>query len=493
MNSKILSVTQINNLLARYIDQNQELKNVSIKGEIGNFSQSKVGHIYFNLKDQNAIISVNVWKSLVMSFSREVMSSLKEGSEVIVTGNIQIYEKGGTINLIATKIELGGEGDLFKKFQLLKTKLENLGFFDPSHKKPIPRFNQNVGVITAATGAVIQDIQSTIKRRFPNINLYLYNVSVQGINAENDIIQALRTADKQNHDVILLARGGGSLEDLWTFNSELIAIEIYNLNTPIISAIGHETDFTISDFVADLRAATPTAGAELLNPHYRDVKNEVATLSKNLIQQINSKLMKIKLDINEFDKRLSLIPRRVNELRNNFNSIESKFIQLTNQFVNTNKQMIVQSQLKLQRAIQIQLNETRQNLLKKNQMISSQGIFNLINTERNRLANFNQVLNYKYQNEKHNYKILIEDVSKKLSFAMSNELKNLKHQLVVIEQKLVNINPEELTKKGYIYITKDKHIIRDANDLQVKDEVILNFSKQEVYATIDNIKLKRRK
>ncbi len=467
MQKQVLTVSQINHILARHIEQNSDLRNVSIKGEIGNFSQSKAGHIYFNLKDENAIISVNVWKNLALSLPRDIASWLKEGAEIIVSGNIQLYEKGGTINLIATNIELSGEGDLFKRFQQLKNKLESLGFFDPSHKKPIMRFNQNVGVITALTGAVIQDIQSTIKRRFPNINLYLYNVSVQGINAEKEIIHALKTADKNNHDVILLARGGGSLEDLWTFNSEMIAIEIYNLNTPIISAIGHETDFTIADFVADLRAATPTAGAELLNPHYQDIKGEVKTLLKNLVNQIDARLMKLKLEVNEFDKKLSQIPKQVNQLRNSFTTIENKFVQLTHQFVSTNKQSL--------NRIQSRLNNT---------------INQSLNIERRKINSLDQNLNNVYKTQINTFKIELDNLSKKISFSIRNKLKNLQHQLKLSEQALINNNPDFLSKKGYIYMTKNKQLIRDAKQLKPQDEVVINFSKQEVYATIDNIKLK---
>ncbi len=286
LKQKIYSVGEINGYINQLIRQDTFLKQLTIRGEIGNFSRASSGHLYFNLKDQKTYIKAIAWRNVVQKIDQNFPDRLKEGANIVASGKIQVYEGDGSYAFHIDSISFEGAGDLFLQFEQLKQELKALGIFDPANKRPIARFNYRVGIVTSSEGAVLHDIQSTIKRRFPNVILNVYNTPVQGKEAAIKIINALKKAEANNHDVIILARGGGSLEDLFCFNDRNLALEIYNASTPIISAVGHETDFTIADFVADLRAPTPTAAAELLNPTLNAVWGEVLHLNQILKKQI---------------------------------------------------------------------------------------------------------------------------------------------------------------------------------------------------------------
>ncbi len=285
---KIYSVGEINGYISQLIRQDTFLKQLTIRGEIGNFSRASSGHLYFNLKDQKTYIKAIVWRNLAQKINQDFPDLLKEGANVIATGRIQVYEGDGSYSFHIDSISFEGAGDLFLQFEQLKRELYALGIFEKENKQLILRFNYKVGIVTSKEGAVLHDIQSTIKRRFPNVLLRVYNTPVQGKQATPKIIAALKAAEADQHDVIILARGGGSLEDLFCFNDRNLALEIYNATTPIISAIGHETDFTIADFVADLRAPTPTAAAELLNPTLSSIREEVKHLNQIMRRQMHA-------------------------------------------------------------------------------------------------------------------------------------------------------------------------------------------------------------
>lgn len=255
----VYSVTQVNLYIKNMFIKDYALNNIYIKGEVSNCKYHTSGHIYFTLKDDKGQMAC-----VMFAGQRGGLSfGLKEGQSVIALGGISVYERDGKYQLYAKEIILDGSGALYEKYEQLKRRLEAEGLFSQEHKKPIPAFNNTIGIVTAKTGAAIQDIINIAKRRNPNIQLVLYPAKVQGEGAGETIVSGIKALEKYGVDVIIVGRGGGSIEDLWAFNEEIVARAIYECSTPIISAVGHETDITIADFVSDLRAPTPSAAAEL--------------------------------------------------------------------------------------------------------------------------------------------------------------------------------------------------------------------------------------
>lgn len=258
--ASVYTVSQVNGYIKRMIDQDYLLEKIYVKGEVSNCKYHTAGHIYFTLKDENA----NVISAVMFAGNRSGLKfRMTEGQKVIVFGKVSVYERDGKYQLYAREINLEGTGLLYQRFEQLKIELAEMGLFDPMYKKPIPKYALKVGICTAQTGAAIQDIINIATRRNPYVQLYLYPSLVQGAGAAEDIVNGIRCLDRMNLDVIIIGRGGGSIEDLWAFNEEIVARAIFDCNTPIISAVGHETDTTISDFVADKRVPTPSAAAEL--------------------------------------------------------------------------------------------------------------------------------------------------------------------------------------------------------------------------------------
>lgn len=291
MNDKYLTVTQINRYIKYRLDTDDNLKTVYLKGEISNFKNHTSGHFYFTLKDENSRILAVMFRS---NASR-VNFVPRDGSNVLVIGRISLYEANGNYQIYVEEMIEDGIGNLYLEFEKLKKKLGEKGYFNDSHKKPIPRFPNRIGVITASTGAAIRDIITTINRRYNLAEIILFPCLVQGENAKDDIVRNIELADSYNLDTIIVGRGGGSIEDLWAFNEEIVAEAIYNAKTPIISAVGHEIDFTISDFVSDLRAPTPTAAAELAVPNKDDIKK--------LIEQLKTRIVKSTINNLKYNKK----------------------------------------------------------------------------------------------------------------------------------------------------------------------------------------------
>lgn len=286
-----LNVTDINNYIKSLIDKDSFLNKVFIKGEISNFKNHTRGHLYFTLKDDDSRINAVMFASSAknLSFVPE------DGMSVLVEGRISAYPSAGTYQVYVDKMDMDGIGRLFIEYEKLKKKLESEGLFDLDHKKKIPKYPNKIGVITASTGAAVRDIISTIKRRYPICEVILFPSLVQGDDAKESIVSQIKKADEFGLDTIIVGRGGGSIEDLWAFNEEIVARAIYECKTPIISAVGHEIDFTIADFVADLRAPTPTGAAEMAVPTIVDVKNIIENyeirLNKNIKNMINQKFI----------------------------------------------------------------------------------------------------------------------------------------------------------------------------------------------------------
>lgn len=277
MDAKIYTVSEISRLIRNILEDSFPV--LWIEGEVSNYRPHYSGHLYFTLKDPDAQISCVMWRTRAASLAMD----LEDGQNVRIFGNIRVYEKGGRYQIDVLRIEPAGLGQLQIRFEQLKQKLNEEGLFDPDHKKPLPRFPASIGIITSPTGAAIQDILSVLSRRSPSTRLVVSGVKVQGDGAAQEIAAALKSMDlSKEADVIIVGRGGGSLEDLWPFNEEIVARAIFACDTPVISAVGHEIDFTISDFVADIRAATPSAAAEIVVPGDDELRQMLSSLRQNL-------------------------------------------------------------------------------------------------------------------------------------------------------------------------------------------------------------------
>ncbi len=302
MAEKVVSVSKLTNSLKSLLEVN--FSNIRVEGEISNFKEHSSGHRYFTLKDNAAQISCTMWKSRPLRFLPN------DGMKVVLTGNVTIYPPRGNYQIDVSSIEPAGQGDLYMAYEALKQKLEGLGYFAAQNKKMLPKLPMHIGIATSATGAALQDMLSTISRRFAGASVYFRPTLVQGEGSAEDVVRAIGELELTPAEVIIIGRGGGSIEDLWAFNMEIVADAIFNARVPIISAVGHETDFTIADFVADFRAATPTAAAELVTPYL------LRELDENLSESMFylDKLMK------------SAISRKKEELGSTFGKRVNKLI-----------------------------------------------------------------------------------------------------------------------------------------------------------------------
>lgn len=299
MNDKYITVTQLTRYIKYRIDNDVNLNEVFLKGEISNFKAHSRGHYYFTLKDDGSRINAIMFASS----TKKIKFIPSDGMKVLVTGKISVFEANGGYQIYVNDMLEDGVGNLYIAFEQLKKKLGEEGLFDPSIKKKIPKIPRKIGVVTAPTGAAIKDIISTIKRRWPLAEIYLFPTLVQGEDAKEDIVRQIKNSANYDLDTLIVGRGGGSIEDLWAFNEEIVARAIYECQTPVISAVGHEIDFTISDFVADLRAPTPTGAAEMAVPDIRDVRQ--------LLNQMNIRLNKAMTnDIKRYRERLTFLRNR---------------------------------------------------------------------------------------------------------------------------------------------------------------------------------------
>ena len=280
------SVGQVNRYVKNMFTQDFFLQKIYVKGEVSNCKYHTSGHIYFSLKDETGTMSCVMFAG----HRRGLAFSMKDGDKVIVGGSVDVYEKDGRYQLYAKEITLEGAGALYERYLALKQELEEMGMFAGEYKQPIPKFIRRLGVVTAPTGAAVQDIRNISYRRNPYLQIILYPALVQGADAAESIVKGIRMLDRLNVDVIIVGRGGGSIEDLWAFNEEIVARAIFECRTPVISAVGHETDFTIADFVADLRAPTPSAAAELAVNDYRSVVESVSVYRQRMYRAMSTRL-----------------------------------------------------------------------------------------------------------------------------------------------------------------------------------------------------------
>lgn len=325
----VYSVSQVNSYIKNMFTQDFVLNSIYIKGEVSNCKYHTSGHIYFSLKDKGGVIS-----GVMFAGNRGGLNfTLKEGQDVIVLGSVSVYEKSGSYQVYAKQIMLDGAGQLYQKYEELKKELEEMGMFDIMYKQPIPKYATKIGICTASTGAAIQDIRNISSRRNPYVQLYLYPAIVQGDNAVASIVQGLRYLDEMDMDVIIVGRGGGSIEDLWAFNEEAVARTIFNMKTPVISAVGHETDTTIADYVADLRAPTPSAAAELAVFDYNEFKNKLFQYKRTLENKLEREIQKNRILVKNYEARVNYVSPK-NQLLTKKQYVDELFTKMENLFKN---------------------------------------------------------------------------------------------------------------------------------------------------------------
>lgn len=300
--ASVYSVTQVNAYIKNMFAQDFALSRISVRGEVSNCKYHTSGHIYFTLKDKAGTLAAVMFSSQ----RRGLSFQLQEGQQVVVTGAVDVYERDGKYQLYARKIELDGQGDLFERFKKLQNELEEMGMFAAEYKQPIPKYAQKIGIVTASTGAAIRDIMNITARRNPYVQLILYPALVQGVSAAPSIVAGIKTLDAMGLDVLIVGRGGGSIEDLWAFNEEAVARAIFECETPIISAVGHETDVTIADYVADLRAPTPSAAAELAVFDYQQFEQQRMAYREALTRAMGRQMERRKYQTEQYRLRLKL-------------------------------------------------------------------------------------------------------------------------------------------------------------------------------------------
>ena len=313
MTRNVYSVGQVNNYIKNMFAQDFMLHQISIKGEVSNCKYHSSGHIYFTLKDQTGTIN-----AIMFAGNRKGLSfQMKEGDKVVVTGSVEVYERDGRYQIYARKIEVDGAGGLYLKFEALKRELEEMGMFAEEYKQPIPRFARRIGIVTAPTGAAVQDIRNIAARRNPYVQLILYPALVQGEGAAASIVNGIHALEQLGVDVMIVGRGGGSIEDLWAFNEEIVARAIFECTVPVISAVGHQTDWTIADYVADLRAPTPSAAAELAVFDYVQTKHMLAELKHRMDMRLKQRIEGMRAVLEQYKLRMRyLSPQsRLNENR----------------------------------------------------------------------------------------------------------------------------------------------------------------------------------
>ena len=311
MTKNVYTVGQVNAYIKNMFTQDFMMNRIYVKGEVSNCKYHTSGHIYFTLKDETGAL-----QSVLFASNRKGLAfSMKDGDNVVVLGSVSVYERDGKYQLYAKEIILDGAGLLYQRFEALKQELEEMGMFAPEYKQPIPRYITTLGIVTAPTGAAIRDIQNISRRRNPYVQAILYPAQVQGEGAAASIINGIHALERLGVDVMIVGRGGGSIEDLWAFNEEAVARAIFECSVPVISAVGHETDTTIADYVADLRAPTPSAAAELAVYDIRELQGQLLTMRMELNRRMSDKLERCQEQARQFQRNFKLLApaNRINE------------------------------------------------------------------------------------------------------------------------------------------------------------------------------------
>lgn len=424
MNREYISISDINRIIKFTIDNNESLRSVYIKGEISNLKFHSRGHLYFSLKDENSKIN-----AVMFNYNRYLNFVPKDGDSVLVHGKVSVYEATGSYQIYVDDMLQDGLGNLYQLFEELKKKLSSEGLFNTEHKKKINRLPRKIGVITAPTGAAVRDVISTINKRYPLVEIYVFPTLVQGEDASKNIVRMIELANTYPLDTIILGRGGGSIEDLWAFNEEIVARAIYKSKIPIISGVGHEIDFTISDFVADLRAPTPTGAAILATSDKEDILKYLKTTK----ERVNNAILNRLYSYNELIKKY-----KSNYILNNpmrLYDIKEQKLDILYDRINTN--------------IRIKLDNS----------------YKIIDKYKsNYILNNPRVL---YENKFDKLSSLSADINSSIKRIIENNVKRLD----TLKIKLELLNPKNVLDKGYSILYKDGKIIKNTKDIVLDDNL----------------------
>lgn len=440
MNREYISISDINRIIKFTIDNNDSLRSVYIKGEISNIKFHSRGHLYFSLKDEGSKIN-----AVMFNYNRVLNFTPKDGDSVLVHGRVSVYEATGSYQIYVDEMNQDGLGNLYQLFEELKRKLSSEGLFNSEHKKKINRLPRKIGVITAPTGAAIRDIISTINKRYPLVEIYVFPTLVQGENASKNIVRMIELANTFPLDTLIVGRGGGSIEDLWAFNEEIVARAIYNSKIPVISGVGHEIDFTISDFVADLRAPTPTGAAIMATSD----KEDIIKYLKSTRERVNNAIMNRLYSYNELIKKY-----RSNYILNNpmrlYDMKEQKLDTLYDRLNNSIK-------VKLDNSVKL-LDKYKCNYILNNPKV-------LMEREIDYIKNIKDDINS-------SIKRIIDDNTKVLD---------------TLKIKLDLLNPKNVLDKGYSIIYKDGKIVKNTKDISVRDDLNIIVSNGNIDVTVKGV------
>ncbi|MBF0993412.1 MAG: exodeoxyribonuclease VII large subunit [Granulicatella sp.] len=439
MSEEYVTVSALTKYIKYKFDKDPHLGRVYLTGEISNF-RLRPTHQYFSLKDENAIISATMFQSAF----KKIQFRPEEGMKVLVIGKVSVFEKSGQYQINIEHMEPDGVGALYLAYEQLKKKLEAEGLFSLP-KKPIPQFPKKIAILTSESGAVIQDIQTTVARRFPVVQLVLYPTVVQGVHAVNSILKNLELVEQEDYDVVIIGRGGGSIEDLWAFNEEPVVRRVAELSIPVISSVGHETDTTLIDFVSDMRAATPTAAAEIATPVLMEIHQQLRNLQTRLEQALS--------------RQLQIKRERMQALAN------ASIFQNPERIYQVYQQRVDQLEMRLQQMMQQSVQHKRQQLVKNQHRLELGSPSRRVQTEK-------QALQY---------------LAKRLEQAQGQLMKDKKQQFQRAIQQLDLLSPLKIMNRGYGILQQEETIIKSVDQLEVNQELTIQLVDGTVRSKVTSV------
>ena len=439
MSEEYVTVSALTKYIKYKFDKDPHLGRVYLTGEISNF-RLRPTHQYFSLKDENAIISATMFQSAF----KKIQFRPEEGMKVLVIGKVSVFEKSGQYQINIEHMEPDGVGALYLAYEQLKKKLEAEGLFSLP-KMPIPQFPKKIAILTSESGAVIQDIQTTVARRFPIVQLVLYPTVVQGVHAVNSILKNLNLVEQEDYDVVIIGRGGGSIEDLWAFNEEPVVRRVAELSIPVISSVGHETDTTLIDFVSDMRAATPTAAAEIATPVLMEIHQQLRNLQTRLEQALS--------------RQLQIKRERMQALAN------ASIFQNPERIYQVYQQRVDQLEMRLQQIMQQSVQQKRQQLVKNQHRLELGSPSRRVQTEK-------QALQY---------------LAKRLEQAQGQLMKDKKQQFQRAIQQLDLLSPLKIMNRGYGILQQDETIIKSVDQLEVNQELTIQLVDGTVRSKVTSV------
>lgn len=439
MSEEYVTVSALTKYIKYKFDKDPHLGRVYLTGEISNF-RLRPTHQYFSLKDEQAIISATMFQSAF----KKIQFRPEEGMKVLVIGKVSVFEKSGQYQINIEHMEPDGVGALYLAYEQLKKKLEAEGLFSLP-KKPIPQFPKKIAILTSESGAVIQDIQTTVARRFPIVQLVLYPTVVQGVHAVNSILKNLDLVEQEDYDVVIIGRGGGSIEDLWAFNEEPVVRRVAELSIPVISSVGHETDTTLIDFVSDMRAATPTAAAEIATPVLMEIHQQLRNLQTRLEQALS--------------RQLQIKRERMQTLAN------ASIFQNPERIYQVYQQRVDQLEMRLQQMMQQSIQHKRQQLLKNQHRLELGSPSRRVQTEK-------QALQY---------------LAKRLEQAQGQLMKDKKQQFQRAIQQLDLLSPLKIMNRGYGILQQEETIIKSVDQLEVNQELTIQLVDGTVRSKVTSV------